>query len=74
MSESTRHANLSVYAAGALAEYVCQAEPLGMTTRRVQQLRDLRDGARRNRASRSRSTHLDARAYRILFDPTIIAA
>ncbi|NNH76055.1 hypothetical protein HLB23_40470 [Nocardia uniformis] len=38
------HSNLFVNAEGTLAEYLCCAEPLGMTTQRALQLRDLHDG------------------------------
>lgn len=33
-----------VHADGELAEYLCHAEPLGMTAQRAQQLHDLHDG------------------------------
>lgn len=38
------HSNLFVDAEGTLAEYLCCAEPLGMTAQRALQLRDLHDG------------------------------
>ncbi|WP_327138892.1 hypothetical protein [Nocardia sp. NBC_01327] len=53
MSEQTHRspptpANLFVHADGEMAEYLCQAEPQGMTARRAQQLQELHDGHTRD--------------------------
>ncbi|WP_067573868.1 hypothetical protein [Nocardia acidivorans] len=44
MSEFTFRTNLFVHADGPLAEYVCAAEPLGMSTHRAAQLHELHAG------------------------------
>lgn len=46
--EPLTHSNLFVHADGTLAEYLCAAEPLGMTAQRALQLRELHDGHSRH--------------------------
>lgn len=42
--EPLTHSNLFVHVDGEPAEYLCHAEPLGMTSERARQLRDLHEG------------------------------